>query len=332
MEIRTLFKAQYTKIGWAKIKVSKISLGTWGLGSSTTNNLSYGFFSKKKAKKTILEAFKNGINFFDTSLTYGNAEKIVGETVQEIRSDIIIASKLGVSKNYSRIPFDEKSADKQVFSILKSIKSDYIDILQLYNPKVNSEDCGRYINYLKKLKKKGVIREYGLTLGSPNEILNLDKNNMTSVIQCNFNLLDLRILNPKILKIIKKNDISILARTILNFGIFTEDFLIKKDQIFKKRDHRNGLAKQQLNLWREALLKIKKICNEDIESTAIKFVNSYKFVSSLIIGIQNKSEFKKNLKILNQKALKKNQIKNILLVNKKNYFNKNLKPKNLLGN
>ena len=80
------------------------------------------------------------------------------------------------------------------------------------------------------------------------------------------------------------------------------------------------------------MLKIKKICNEDIESTAIKFVNSYKFVSSLIIGIQNKSEFKKNLKILNQKALKKNQIKNILLVNKKNYFNKNLKPKNLLGN
>ncbi|MBD1164748.1 aldo/keto reductase [Pelagibacterales bacterium SAG-MED13] len=332
MEIHTLFKTQYTKIGWAKIKVSKISLGTWGLGGSTINNLSYGFYSKEKAKKTILEAFENGINFFDTSLTYGNAEKIVGETIQKIRSNVIIASKLGVSKNYSRIPFDRKTADKQVSSILKSIKSDYIDILQLYNPKVNSEDCIRYINYLKKLKKKGVIREYGLTLGSPNEILNLNKNYMTSVIQCNFNLLDLRILNPKILKIIKKNNISILARTILNFGIFTENFLLKKNQIFKKKDHRNGLAKQQLVLWRKALLEIKKICNEDIENTAIKFVNSYKFVSSLIIGIQNKSEFKKNLNILNQKALKKDQIKNILLINKKNYFYKNLKPNNLLDN
>ena len=119
-----MFKTQYTKIGWAKIKVSKISLGTWGLGGSTTNNLSYGFYSKKRAKKTILEANKNGINFFDTSLTYGNAEKIVGETIKKIRQNIVIASKLGVARDYSRIPFDQKSADKQVFRILKSIKSD----------------------------------------------------------------------------------------------------------------------------------------------------------------------------------------------------------------
>ena len=45
--------------------------------------------------------------------------------------------------------------------------------------------------------------------------------------QCNFNFLDQRILDLKILDLIKKDKSTLYARTILNFGIFTEAFLKK---------------------------------------------------------------------------------------------------------
>jgi len=66
------------------VRISKITLGTvnfgqdYGLREKQRNKV-----SKKIAIKIIRKAFKSGINSFDTSPDYGNAEKILGEALKK---------------------------------------------------------------------------------------------------------------------------------------------------------------------------------------------------------------------------------------------------------
>ena len=55
-----------------------------------------------EAAKLIREAYDMGYRFFDTAEVYGTAgdphvnERIVGEALREVRSDVVIASKFGL--------------------------------------------------------------------------------------------------------------------------------------------------------------------------------------------------------------------------------------------
>ena len=66
------------------MKISKITLGTVNFGQN------YGLRKKhrnkvpeKKAIDIIRKAYKAGINSFDTSPNYGDAEKILGKALQK---------------------------------------------------------------------------------------------------------------------------------------------------------------------------------------------------------------------------------------------------------
>ena len=69
--------------------------GLWGLGSNA-----YGHFSDSYSKEIIRYQISKGINFFDTSDSYGEgrSEKLLGETIDElnIREKITIATKVGL--------------------------------------------------------------------------------------------------------------------------------------------------------------------------------------------------------------------------------------------
>ena len=57
-------------------------------------------------------------------------------------------------------------------------------------------------------------------------------------IQCNFNMLDHRLIKSNLLKLINKDRTDLYTRTVLNFGIFTEKFL-NSNYSFSMNDHRN---------------------------------------------------------------------------------------------
>jgi L-galactose dehydrogenase len=51
----------------------------------------------KEARGILRVAFDLGVNFFDTSPTYGNAEILLGELKAKHKEKIIIATKSGLS-------------------------------------------------------------------------------------------------------------------------------------------------------------------------------------------------------------------------------------------
>ena len=87
---------RYVELGRFGIRVSKVGLGTWQIGSSY-----WGWgreFDRDSAMRVIRTALDCGINFIDTAESYGGglSETIIGEAIEGIREEVIIATK-GIS-------------------------------------------------------------------------------------------------------------------------------------------------------------------------------------------------------------------------------------------
>src|SRR2546428_2375468 len=67
---------EYTKIANTDLKVSRIGLGTWGMGGWM-----WGGSDEPEAIRTIHVALESGINLIDTAPVYGfgKSEEIVGK-------------------------------------------------------------------------------------------------------------------------------------------------------------------------------------------------------------------------------------------------------------
>jgi len=313
---------KYFTVG--KQKLSKYCLGTWSLGGEEKNNISYGNINRTKAENLLRYAYARGINFFDTANVYGSAEKRLGHVFKDIREKVFIANKVGCTSFKKKLNFSKKLIDKQLETSIKNLNTKYLDLVQLYDPDPNDNNLKQCIKHLHKKKKDGTIRFIGISLRQPADYIKLRKLYNFDAVQCNFNVLDQRVLNHKIQKLLRKDKVKIFARTILNFGIFTNEF-VDKNIKFKKNDHRYKWDKKQVLLWKEHIKKLKYISSRPIENTCYRFCNSFN-MSSLIFGANSKKHIDIAIKNGNKK-LKKKELSRINYVYKA--FSKNimLKPK-----
>src|SRR5512133_1605760 len=80
------------KLGNSGLEVSAIGLGCMGMSTS------YGQPKDKKEMISLIRTgFDMGLNFFDTAEVYGPLvnEELVGEALQPIRKQVVIATKFG---------------------------------------------------------------------------------------------------------------------------------------------------------------------------------------------------------------------------------------------
>jgi len=98
---------EFSNLGW---KVSEIGLGCWQIGWC------WGDVSDFDARKILQKALDKGINFFDTSDTYGDgrSEKFLSEIIKSSSEKIYVTTKLGrrirgtkYSKGYKHEPMEE---------------------------------------------------------------------------------------------------------------------------------------------------------------------------------------------------------------------------------
>ncbi len=84
---------QKRALGNSGLEVSAIGLGCMGMSQS------YGLpMAMPDAVGLIRAAFERGVTFFDTAEVYGpyKNEEVVGEALQPIRDQVVIATKFGI--------------------------------------------------------------------------------------------------------------------------------------------------------------------------------------------------------------------------------------------
>lgn len=147
--------------GGHSIEVSALGLGCMGMSYHRS------FIPDKKVMITLIrKAADLGVNLFDTAEAYGpfTNQELVGEALQPIRKNVIIATKFGFKEGRPDIGLDSRpeSIRKAVEHSLKSLRTDYIDLLYQHriDPNVPMEDVAGTV---KDLITEGKVKHFGMS-------------------------------------------------------------------------------------------------------------------------------------------------------------------------
>src|SRR5947209_10506272 len=127
---------QYTNLGSAGLKVSRLCLGTMTYGSSKWRPWVLEY---EQSLPLIRQAIEAGVNFFDTADMYslGASEEVLGRALKDFgpsRDKVVIATKVfnamgddpnqrGLSRKHIRHSIDDS---------LRRLGTDYVDLYQIH--------------------------------------------------------------------------------------------------------------------------------------------------------------------------------------------------------
>ena len=209
---------KYRKFSDLDWNVSEVGLGCWQIGWC------WGDVSDLDARELLKKALDNGVNFFDTSDTYGDgrSERFLSELKNLTKEKIYITTKLGrrvrgtnYKKGYKHEPMEE-FIDRS----LKNLGTDCIDLLQLHCPP--SDICSNKETYemIDEIVKKGKVANYGVSVWKVSDALEAIKFKNVKSIQIVFNMFRHKPIEH-FLKEAKKKNVAVIARGPLASGMLT---------------------------------------------------------------------------------------------------------------
>ncbi|WP_322415408.1 aldo/keto reductase [Mesorhizobium huakuii] len=154
---------QKRTLGNSGLEVSAIGLGCMGISQS------YGApMETVDAVRLIRSAFERGITFFDTAEVYGpfTNEEVVGEALQPIRDQVVIATKFGIdiagTVEHGGMDSRPQHIRDVVEASLKRLRTDRIDLLYQHrvDPSVPIEEVAGAV---KELIGQGKVKHFGLS-------------------------------------------------------------------------------------------------------------------------------------------------------------------------
>jgi aryl-alcohol dehydrogenase-like predicted oxidoreductase len=289
---------KYRQLGKDGPLVSEIGFGTWGIGGETPGATSYGRTDDRISVRALEAAFECGITFFDTANVYGDghSETLIGKTFADRRDSIVVATKAGYTAYDEPPDFSPSAVHDSVEGSLRRLRSDYLDLLQLHNPDPRAPGLDETFEALHRLREKGKIRAFGVSLSAPEDGEEFLERFDISAIQVNLNLLDQRADTIGLLERALGAGLSIIARTPLCFGFLAGE--VDPKRVFDVRDHRSRWPRVQIRRWVEG----NRMFQEDVAAksgqplpqVALRYCLSHHAVASVIPGIMTAEEARDN--------------------------------------
>jgi aryl-alcohol dehydrogenase-like predicted oxidoreductase len=290
----------YRELGSTGIVVSEIGFGAWGIGGESAGATSYGKTKDSESTKSIELAVESGVNFFDTAPPYGDghSEILLGEVLSSIRSQVVLATKIGIISFDAPPDFSSQQIRRSLYESLHRLKTDYLDLLQIHNCNIDVVKSNpALLDELIKFKAGGLIREIGVTVKSPLDALSLLQQFDFATVQVNLNMLDMRAIDCGLLDYAAFNEIGVIARTPMAFGFLSGN--IDRGAQFSSNDHRSNWPKEQLDRWLEVSDRlfgcILELSNLRRAIQAIRFCLSIDGVSTVIPGMMKPEEVLENV-------------------------------------
>lgn len=247
----------------------------------------------KKIEKLVL---KSNIKFIDTSINYGDSEKIIGNSNL---NKLNVITKIKLPNKNIKI---EQWLEKKINLSLKRLRinriygiliHDYRDLLGAKGKK--------YLESLYNFKKKKIIKKIGISIYSPNDLKKIWRFWKPEIVQVPFNILDQRIQNTGWIHTLKKSRVLIFARSCFLQGLLLSNY--RSNKKFKKFYK----ILDDFFIWCE-FRGISRL------QACIDFIKMRKKIDYLIVGFNSYSQFNEILKSFNKK--KTTYIPNIFSTNK----------------
>ena len=141
---------KYRQLGKSGLQVSAVGLGANNFG---------GRVDAKRTKSVVHAALDSGVNFIDTSNSYGGglSEQYLGDALKGRREQAVIATK--VSSRVDDGPNNSGNSRKHIFDqvdiSLRKLRTDYLDLYQIHwwDPDTPLEETLRALDDLVRMGK-----------------------------------------------------------------------------------------------------------------------------------------------------------------------------------
>jgi len=213
---------RYVPLGNSGIEVSAI-----GLGCMSMSGL-YGTADDNESIATMHRALDAGINFLDTSVSYGSGhnQQLIGRALKDRRDKAIVHCKFGVRRdaegNALGIECTPESARRDCEESLKRFGFDTIDVFCPSRP-TPADAVEDTMGELVRLKDEGKIRFIGISEAGPAFIRRAAKIHPLVSLQMEYSLLS-RDLETSHLPLCKELGMSIMAYAPFARGLMTGNF------------------------------------------------------------------------------------------------------------
>lgn len=207
-------------------------------------------FPEKSAMIDLIrKAVEKGVNFFDTAEIYGpyNNEELVGEALEPLRKDVVIATKFGfapaspaeTNSRWTSLNSRPEHIREVVEASLKRLRTDVIDLLYQHrvDPDVPIEDVAGTV---KDLINEGKVKHFGMSEAGANTIRRAHAVQPVAALQSEYSLW-YREPEREILPLMEELGIGFVPFSPLGKGYLTG--AISADTSFKADDFRNVLPR-----------------------------------------------------------------------------------------
>lgn len=286
----------------------KLVLGTAQLGMKYGIVNEVGKLDKESAKCIINLALNNGVVSIDTAREYGESEKVIGETLKDRRlMDAKVITKLSSLRD---CPLNAEPSvvcafvDSSIYQSCFDLKRQKLDAVLLHRASHLVDWNGKVWQRLLDYKIKGIIKELGVSVQSPEELkLAISFGDVTHI-QMPFNVLDWRWdhLISSIMKVKERRQLTIHVRSALLQGLLTTSIR----EHWKKANFKNEA------LVIEWLINQTKVTESNsISAFCLRYLKSHDWIDGVVIGVETKEQLIDNLNTFSNTQLTKQQIAEI---------------------
>ena len=314
------------RFGSTDLQVSEIGFGCSSLGTVL------GHDADQDGLRAVEYALDRGINFFDTADAYslGNSERLLGRAVHKKRDKVIIATKGGsrftpgwrfalqsipflaplrrplrpfkrffnlLRHSQKQYDYSDQQLRRAVEASLTHLRTDYIDVYQLYNPTPEVLEAGDFLSTLEGIKKEGKIRYYGVSCRTAEDALLCLRHPGISSVQLPVSMVDQAALDSVIPGLAERG-VAVIAREPLGQGLLTGTL----GRTLAEEGARS-LAEINERKRRSVEFSVFAAPQRTMAQAAMHFVLQVPGISTVIPGIAKVEQLEENLGALNAPQL-----------------------------
>ena len=304
---------EYRKFGPTDLTVSVLGFGCHDASRLTRNLWGEEFSDQMSAR--VNRAIDLGITCFDTAPHYagGDSERMLGRALGPRRRDVVVVTKCGLGYENSQID-RPKGRDGRRESILplvdqslQRLQTDYIDVLLVHLPDVNTP-FEETMHTLDSVVQQGKVRSVGVSNFTLDQLKECEATRRIEVVQYDLNMFDRR-MEQEISPYCQQRGIGVMAYGSMGYGLLAGTFTA--DTKFGDGDYRGTggvrgfdggmLAPEHWQRNLRVVDELKLIAasrGRTMAQLALRWVLSNPALSVALVGAQKVQELEENLGVL----------------------------------
>jgi len=249
----------------------KLALGAVQFGIDYGINSTEGQVQPKEVENILHYARLKDIDLLDTAPAYGNSEKILGQVGVE---NIKVVTKTRYFDSLEINNSDIKLLNNDFYRSLKNLKQDNIYGVLVHNANdLLKPGAEKLFKQLQELKQAEKIVKIGVSVYSHNQLQSILDSFDIDLVQLPFNILDRRLVDSGMFRMLQDRDVEIHARSV-----FLQGLLLMAEQSRPGKFKRWGAL---WRIWHEWLNDNQLTALE----AAIRYAISIPEISKVLVGV-----------------------------------------------